>query len=430
MATALDKAGSRLMNGAGPDKLHIGFVLPSIEGGGAQRVFLTLAETLIKRGHRVDIVMGRFNIEYIDSIPAGVGLYYPRLWNADTDLLRRCRERGAAAHAMGVNPMAAARARYALGRKRFGLPVKMKHSLYAYIVSDYIRRQSPDLLMSALPAADAAAVYGAALTDNSVPAIVSIHTNVKVNARYSPEELEMARELYPKATAVVGISNGVSYEAHRWLGVSVQNLRTINNPVPAAKIQDMARGDMAHPWFESGEPPVIISVGNEAPGFKDYFTIVEAFGLARRAIEARLLIMGKFSDSHKSELMSSARRYGADRDLKFMDFDENPFRYMRGAALFVLSSYCEGLPMVMLESLACGTPVVSTDTPYGPSDILDGGKLGKLTPVGSAEDMARAMVETLRGDAPPEEALTRRAEDFSCEKVADEYLRLFQKVLR
>ena len=78
--------------------------------------------------------------------------------------------------------------------------------------------------------------------------------------------------------------------------------------------------------------------------------------------------------------------------------------------------------------MACGTPVVSTDARYGPSEILDGGRWGKLVPVRDASALAQAMVEALQGARPPEEALIRRAADFSCERAADAYVDLFEKV--
>ena len=220
-------------------------------------------------------------------------------------------------------------------------------------------------------------------------------------------------------------------------------VRTIYNPIPTDSIRRLAQEEVTHPWFASGEPPVVLSVGREAPS-KDYPTLVEAFGAgaprgwtrgwsssagSRRPTGARLKSPGAGAMApYRARLKSLARSHGVEGDFGFVDFDENPYRYMRRAGLLALSSRWEGLPTVILEALACGTPVVSTDTPYGPREILGG--FGDLPPVGDAPALARALVATLRGERPAEEALRARAADFSPEKAADAYLALFRELAR
>ena len=248
-----------------------------------------------------------------------------------------------------------------------------------------------------------------------------------VTSGYAPEWLEAARALYPLADAVVAVSKGSAVSVQRALGMPAERVRTIYNGVPASRIRRLAQAEVAHPWFAAGEPPVVLSIGREAP-MKDYPTLVEAFGLARREVASRLVILGMLSAPYRARLKSLARGYGVEGDLGFVDFDENPYRYMRRAGLLALSSHWEGLPAVILEALACGTPVVSTDTPYGPREIL--GRWGDLPPVGDAPGLARALVATLRGERPTEEALRARAADFSVEKAADAYVALFEELAR
>ena len=408
-------------------RLHVGFLLTSLSGGGAERVVLNLAAALIARGHRADLVIPCFAGDYRSAIPRGLRLYRGRLPHTDRTFLREVQRSGAAVTALGGNPLAVAWVGLVLGRTHPGVRVRRQRSLYAsvHILERYLRRARPQMLVSALPSADAAAVCAAELTGRAVPVVVTVH-NVPEDY-YAPEWLAASRTLYPLADAVVAVSGGVAESVRRSVGVDAGRVRTIHNPVPAGSIRRLAQAEVTHPWFADGEPPVVLSVGREAPS-KDYSTLVEAFGLARREVDSRLLILGRLSAPCREGLRSLARGLGVEGDLGFVDFDENPYRYMRRAGLLALSSRSEGLPGVILEALACGTPVVSTDAPHGPREILGG--WGDLPPVGDAPALARALVATLRGERPAAEALRARAADFSEEKAADAYVALFEKLAR
>ena len=410
-----------------PDKLHVGFLLTSLNGGGAERSILRLARSLIERGHRADLVIPKFAGDYRAEIPSGMRVWRARLPGTDRKLLWEVLRSRAEVKAMTVNPIGVARTWLALAGKGFNLPVRSRHRVvaYAYMIATYVREARPGVLVSTLEGADAAMVCAAELTGRAVPAVISVQNNVA--AGYAPEWLAAARSLYPLADAVVAVSGGVAESVRRSAGVDAGRVRTIYNPIPAGSIWRLAQEEVTHPWFADGEPPVILSAGRESPQ-KDHPTLVEAFGLARREVNARLVILGKHSAPYRERLRSLARGHGVEEDLGFVDFDENPFRYMRRAALFALSSRWEGLPTVILEALACGTPVVSTDTPYGPHEIL--GQWGALPRVGDALALALALVATLRGEPPPEEALRARAAEFSDDRAADAYVALFEKLVK
>ncbi len=370
-----------------------------------QRNTFRLAQSLIERGHRVDLVIPQFAGDYVAAIPRGVRLYRGRLPHTDRTFLRRVRRSGADVTALGVNPIGVAWTWAVCGRKHLGVRVKRKRSHYAatHILHRYLRRACPDVLVSALPVANAAAVCAVELTDRAVPVVVTVRGNVA--AGYPPEWLAAARKFYTLADAVVAVSRGVAESVRRTLGVDAGRLHTIYNGVPADSIRRLAQEAVTHPWFADGQPPVILGVGREARA-KDHPTLVQAFGLARREVDARLVILGKLSGPFRARLRSLARGYEVEEDLGFMEFDENPYRYMRRAALLALSSRWEGLPTVILEALACGTQVVSTDTPFGPREIL--GEWADLPPVGDAPAVARALVGTLRGTRPQRRLLLPR----------------------
>ncbi len=411
-------------------RLHIGFTLPSLDGGGAERAILNLAAALIERGHRADLVIPRLAGDYRAAIPGGMRVSRARIPGTDGKLLRAIRRAGVDVEAMTVNPIGAARTWLVLARRYPGIPVLRGsglRSIYplAHFLSRYVREVRPHVLVSALPGPNTVAVCAAELTDRAVPVVVTVH-NVPADY-YAPEWLAASRTLYPLADAVVAVSRGVAESVRRALGLDAERVRTIYNPIPADSIRRLAQAEITHPWFADGEPPVVLCVGREAPA-KDYPTLVEAFGLARREVDARLVILGRLSAPYQERLKSLARGHGVEGDLGFVGFDENPYRYMQRAGLLALSSRSEGLPTVILEALACGTPVVSTDTPCGPREILGG--WGDLPPVGDAPALARALARTLRGERPTEEALRARAADFSPEKAADAYVALFEKLVQ
>ena len=410
---------------AAPDKLRLGFILPSLAGGGAERVTLTLAKSLLERGHQVDLTLARFRGDYRADLPPGLQIHYPRLWRPDADLRRHCQQVGLALHPINVNPAGAAAAWLSLRRQHPGQRIGRKQAVLAWIIARYIRRARPRLLVAAPDYANLPTLYAAELTGGSTPVIVAEHNNITTG--YTAQWLPEARALYPQAAAVVAVSAGVAQDAERLLHLPPHQIHTIYNPIPSHRIWQMAQTEVSHPWFQPGQPPVILSVGRQSPE-KDHPTLIAAFALLRQQTPARLILMGRLSKPYQAQLLTQAQESGAAPDLEFIDFDENPFRYMRRAGLLALSSRYEGLGMTLLEALACGTPVVSADAPPGPREILESGQWGKLTPVGDAPALAQAMLETLQGDHPPAAALRQRAAWFSEQRATDAYLQLFDQV--
>ena len=411
---------------ASPDQLRLGFVLPRLAGGGTERVMLTLAGALLERGHRVDLLALRGTGPYRAAIPPAACVYYPRRPDTDRDLLRSCRERGIATQPLPVSPLGAARVWLALRRAHPGIRVGLGNAFEAHAVARYVREARPHLLLSALPRADAAALYGTGLRGAFVPVAVAVHNNLARG--YSASQQARARALYPRAGALVAVSRGVADGLARTLGVDAAGVHVIPNPVPLAEIERLSKVEAPHSWFRAGEPPVVLSVMRESPQ-KDAETLIEAFARVRRGRSARLAFLGAFTKRYREDMRARAARLGVAEDMVFPGFDENPWRFMRRAAVVALSSRWEGLPLTLIEAMACGTPVVSTDAPYGPREILEDGKWGALTPVGDAAALARALEETLDGQRPSAEALVGRAGDFSPERAAAAYEDLFRAVV-
>lgn len=413
-------AGARTPNAR--RQLHVGMALPSLRGGGAERVTLTLAAALMARGHRVDLLVARSILAWPDHLPAGLRLFWP--WWGVRAAARRCAGRIAKPKALHVTP-AAAKQWHQLARMRLGVPVHPKRAIYAHMIAAYLRAERPAVLLAALPTAAASALYAAALRGDACPVVVALHSSYQ---RRELDWLPLGRALYPRAAALVAVSCAVQAEAEALLALPNGGIHTIYNPVAAAHIRCMARQDVAHPWFAPGRPPVALAVGRDAPE-KDYPTLMRAFAHARRERPLRLVLLGQFAARFRASLLAEAGRLGVAEDVAFLRFDANPYRYMRRAALCVHSSRQEALPTVLIEALACGTPVVSTDAPHGPREILQGGRFGKLAPVGEPRPLAKAMLATLRGEHAAPATLRRRADDFSSDVAAARYEALFHGVL-
>ncbi|ELZ36066.1 glycosyl transferase family protein [Halorubrum saccharovorum DSM 1137] len=195
-------------------------------------------------------------------------------------------------------------------------------------------------------------------------------------------------------------------------------MTVIHNPAYSKGISEKATERVSHPWFQSDEPPVILGVGSLTPQ-KDFPTLVRAFNRLRSQQDARLVILGE--GDRREELESLIQRYGIGDSVDLPGFVDNPFKYMKQADVFVLSSRWEGFGNVIVEAMACGTPIVSTNCPSGPAEILQNGKYGQLVRTGDPEALAAAVQATL-AEPPAPDPLIERAKEFSVERVADKYL--------
>jgi glycosyltransferase involved in cell wall biosynthesis len=176
------------------------------------------------------------------------------------------------------------------------------------------------------------------------------------------------------------------------------------------------------PEFET-DSKVILGVGRHAPQ-KDFKTLIESFAILSKEYydDVQLIIQGKGECT--SEYKSVAERLNIREDVCFPGFVDDPFRYMSNADVFCLSSRLEGLSNVLIEAMACGTPVVSTDCPSGPAEVLKNGEYGELVPIGDPEAMKNALMTTLENPIPAEK-LKNRAQDFSVEESTKKYEALF-----
>ncbi len=219
--------------------------------------------------------------------------------------------------------------------------------------------------------------------------------------------------------AIIGVSDEAGDDLSRVARIPRQRITTIYNPIVTPELPTLAKAPLDHPWFRPGALPVILGAGRLVDQ-KDFPMLIRAFVRVRQQRLARLVILGE--GEQRGELEAVAVALAVAEDVALPGFAANPFAWMSRADVFVLSSTWEGLGNVVAEALACGCPVVSTDCPAGPSEILQEGTFGSLVPVGDDAALAMAIIATL--DSPlPRERLVERGMWFSVERAAEQYAR-------
>ena len=356
----------------------IAFFLPSVRGGGAQRVIVNLAQGIIERGHPVDVVLATADGVFLDHLPPAVRVVDLRAGRLIRSLL----------------------------------PLRR-----------YLRRERPRILVSSMTHANLIALWAARLAGGRTPVMVTVHNTMSES---TPDErglggrlaLPLLRTFYPWAESIVAVSRGAADDLARTTGLPRERVDVIYNPVITPAILAAAARPPEHPWLAPGEPPVVLGVGRLTRQ-KDFPTLIRAFAEVRRERPARLLILGEGED--RPSLESLVVELGLGADVALPGFRDDALACMAGSAVFVLSSAWEGLPTVLIEALAAGTRVVSTDCPSGPREILQDGRLGALVPVGDARALAGAITAALDGTEGrvPSEALT----PFTRDAAVDSYLR-------
>jgi glycosyltransferase involved in cell wall biosynthesis len=287
----------------------------------------------------------------------------------------------------------------------------------------YLVRERPDALLSALSYSNLTALWARERAGVPVRVVVSEHNTLSERARHARARRwrvlpKLEARWYPRADAILAVSEGVADDLARTARLPRERIAVTYNPVIGDDVERSARESVDHPWLQPGEPPVVLGVGKLKPQ-KAFDVLLRAFARLRAERRARLVILGEGSE--RRALQQLAGELGVADDVALPGFVANPFAWMARCAVFALSSAWEGLPSVLIEALACGCPVVSTDCPSGPAEILGPDRLGALVPVGDADALARAIALALSEPSDPA-ARRARARDFSVDRVAPRYL--------
>ncbi|MBE9010825.1 glycosyltransferase, partial [Pseudanabaenaceae cyanobacterium LEGE 13415] len=220
--------------------------------------------------------------------------------------------------------------------------------------------------------------------------------------------------------AVVSVSEAMATQLKSDLKLKDSIVQVIENPVIDETLYQRSWEPCDHPWFKPNEPPVFLAAGR-LTAQKDFATLIDAFARVRQSREARLIVLGEGHD--RAALTQQIQALGIETDVDLPGFEPNPYKFMRQATVFVLSSRWEALPTVLIEAMGCGCQVISTDCPFGPREILAGGEYGWLVPMQDAIALSIAMQESL--DQPiAKDAIEQRAAMFSRDRATSQYLNL------
>lgn len=407
--------------------MRVALFIPSLAGGGAERVFSLLSRDLPQAGCRVDLVLTQRTGPYLDDLPSTV-----RVVSFDTT------------------------------HTALALPSLLR----------YVWRERPDVLCSALPTANIAAAIVATLcraAGRDLCYVPTIHYLLSQRERRAETwKARIVSKVLPwalcQANGVVAVSAAVASDAVQWGRLTPEKVCTIYNPVDVERIMAW-EGPPPHAWMQNPSGPVLVAAGRMV-GEKDFPTLLHAIRRLDQGI--RLILLG--DGPERSHLRHCIRALGIEDRVAIPGFVDNIYGFLHYADVFVLSSHIEAFGNVVVEALASGTPVVCTRAQGGVEeiftaapdiaapDIKDGtgpkispllrgdgtvhqdsthaersrnpaaekrSEYGRLVPSGDPDRLAHAIREVLMN--PPRPEVSRdRARRFSSSNAAEAYAQLFQ----
>lgn len=361
---------------------RLAFFTNNLALGGAQRVIVNLTTELAERGRDVEIVLINKRGELLDEVHDDVAVI-----DIDTE------------------PFIDA----VLDLRR------------------YLKKRRPDVLVSTVNVANLMAIFAVKTTRTGTRHIVRMANTPSKKAQEYDELLTdrpipyLMRFLYPRADQIVAVSEGLAGDLIENYEVDPDRITVIYNPTVTDELIEQSKVPVDHPWLENPKTDVVLGVGSLSEQ-KDYESLVRAFSLVQKKRDAKLVILGE--GSKREQLESLVQELGIEADVSLPGTVANPYPYMAHADVFVLSSRYEGCPNVLIEAMACGCPVVATDCPHGPREILEHGSYGLLVSVGDHESLANGITQSLQSPN-SSTRLQDRAQDFHVEAIAGKYERFF-----
>lgn len=371
--------------------MRISLFIPDFEEGGAQKMMINLAGALVQNA----------NI-YVDLVVACSNGSFKNLVSKDVNIIQ----------------LECSRTFQAIPK-----------------LARYIKTVKPDVLVSALYHANVVTLMAKLLTTSQNKHTKFIiternHLSTKIKNSSSIKDkilLRAIKILYPKADALIAISKGVMKDVLS-LCPSVENKTSyIYNPVITSSFeQEINTSSVSELLVPNSKLPIIIASGRLVEQ-KDYPTMLRAIALVIKEKPVNLVILGK-GPLH-DELTSLTKELSISEHVFFKGFVKNPLAYMKQADMFLMTSGWEGFGNVLVEALYCGLPIVATDCPSGPAEIIANGRYGNLTKIGDEHKISQAILDTLEHPMPREKQ-RQRAMEFTAEAISKQYLQRIKDLIK
>jgi glycosyltransferase involved in cell wall biosynthesis len=287
----------------------------------------------------------------------------------------------------------------------------------------YFRRERPRIVISGAIQTNIIAVWAKRLAGIPIKVILTEHNVISaitadapmLRTRMTPF---LVRRFYGWADELVAVSRGAARDLVQTMGGRNPRPHVIYNPIIGPEFWRRAAEPLNDSRIESDTRPLVLAVGR-LHYHKDYPTLLRAFALLRQSIDARLVFLGDGEERRTLEALT--RELGLEASVSFLGNVENPLPYMKRANVLALPSVVEALPTVLIEALAMNLPIVATDCPTGPREILCDGAYGILVPVADSKAMAQSILDVLRAPSAP--VIPERAlEPFQHDHVLEQYM--------
>ncbi|MBB1126203.1 glycosyltransferase [Thiospirillum jenense] len=309
------------------------------------------------------------------------------------------------------------------------IPLRARHSLLVIPeLAHYLRCRRPFALLAVKERAGRAAVIARHVAGIQTPIILRLGTHLSTaiadhSAFYRWVRRAPLRWLYPSLNGIIAVSEGVAADIATLAQLPRQRITVIRNPVITPELKHLAAAPCSHHWLCANDGiPTLVGAGRLQTQ-KDFPTLIRAIGILRQQRPCRLIILGE--GRGRVELKQFIRSLGLEDVVQLPGFYANPYSVLARANAFVLSSRWEGSPNVLTEAMALGTPVVATNCPSGPAELLANGQFGALVPVGDAAALATAIAHTL--DHPlPAAQLRAAVSEYTIEMSSARYLALLK----